>query len=195
MDKSNPAENNPQITSLLEALLFVAPGTTTVAQLATALELPLHEVETSLIQLEKQYQDINQGRGLRLQKHHGRVQLTTCAEAAPIIERFLGLEASSRLSRAGLEALAIVAYKEPVTRPQIDAIRGVSSDGVIKNLLGKGLIQEAGRAEAPGRPILYCTTTDFLQHFGLSSLEELPPLPEMGEDTPDTPQIQEKQTN
>ncbi len=194
MDKSNPAESNPQVTSLLEALLFVAPGATTIAQLATALELPAHEVEIGLIQLEKQYQETGLGRGLRLQKHHGRVQLTTCPEAAPVIERFLGLEASSRLSRAGLETLAIVAYKEPVTRPQIDAIRGVSSDGVIKNLLGKGLIQEAGRAEAPGRPILYCTTTDFLQHFGLSSLEELPPLPEIEEDIPDASQIEGNQT-
>ncbi len=194
MDNSNPTENNPNIISLLEGLLFVAPGAVTISQLATALELPMHEVETGLIQFEKQLLDANQGRGLRLQKHHGRVQLTTCPEAAPAIERFLGLEASSRLSRAGLETLAIVAYKEPVTRPQIDAIRGVSSDGVIKNLLGKGLIQETGRAEAPGRPILYCTTTDFLQHFGLNSLEELPPLPEMGEDTPDAQEIQGNQS-
>lgn len=194
MDKSNPTESNPNIISLLEALLFVAPGATLISQIAAALELPMQEVESSLLQLEKQLQDVNQPRGLRLQKHHGRVQLTTSPEAAPVIERFLGLEASSRLSRAGLETLAIVAYKEPVTRPQIDAIRGVSSDGVIKNLLGKGLVQETGRAEAPGRPILYCTTTDFLQHFGLSSLEELPPLPEMDEELQDTPQVQENQS-
>ena len=89
---------------------------------------------------------------------------------------FLGLERSSRLSRAALETLAIIAYKEPVTRPQIDSIRGVNSDGVIKNLLNKGLIQEVGRADAPGRPILYSVTSDFLQHFGLNSLEDLPPL-------------------
>jgi len=191
MDKSNPTEINTNIIGLLEALLFVAPGPTQVSQLAAALETPLHEVETALLQLDKQLQDSNQTRGLRLQKHHGRVQLTTCAEAAPVIERFLGLEASSRLSRAGLETLAIIAYKEPVTRPQIDAIRGVSSDGVIKNLLGKGLIQETGRAVAPGRPILYCITTDFLQHFGLNSLEELPPLPEPDENLSDTPPVQQ----
>ena len=86
------------------------------------------------------------------------------------------MEATSRLSRAGLEALAIIAYQQPVTRPQIDAIRGVNSDGVLKSLLSKGLIQEVGRAEAPGRPILYSTTPEFLQYFGLNSLEELPPL-------------------
>lgn len=195
MDKSNSTESNSNIVCLLEALLFVAPGATLISQLAAALELPLHDVEIGILQLEKQLQDVNQPRGLRLQKHHGRVQLTTSSEAAPVIERFLGLDASSRLSRAGLETLAIVAYKEPVTRPQIDAIRGVSSDGVIKNLLGKGLIQETGRAEAPGRPILYCITTDFLQHFGLNSLEELPPLPEMNEESQNTTQIQENRSD
>jgi len=75
-----------------------------------------------------------------------------------------------------LEALAIIAYKQPVTRPQIDSIRGVNSDGVLKNLLNKGLIQEIGRAEAPGRPILYSSTSEFLQYFGLNSIDELPPL-------------------
>ena len=88
----------------------------------------------------------------------------------------VNLEATTKLSRAALEALAIVAYKQPVTRPAIDAIRGVNSDGVIRSLLNKGLLEEAGRAETPGRPILYQTTLDFLCHFGLSSLDELPPL-------------------
>jgi segregation and condensation protein B len=94
---------------------------------------------------------------------------------APVVEKFLGLEATARLSRAALETLAIVAYRQPITRPGIDAVRGVSSDGVIKSLLTKGLIQEVGRAEGPGRPILYGVTADFLQHFGLSRLEDLPP--------------------
>jgi segregation and condensation protein B len=86
------------------------------------------------------------------------------------------MEATARLSRAGLETLSIVAYEQPVTRPEIDAVRGVNSDGALKSLLGKGLIQEAGRAERPGRPILYVTTSDFLAHFGLNSLTDLPPL-------------------
>jgi segregation and condensation protein B len=93
-----------------------------------------------------------------------------------LVERFLGLEITSQLSRAALEALAIVAYQQPVTRPQVDAIRGVNSDGVLKSLLSKGLVQEMGRAEGPGRPILYGTTTDFLGYFGLNTIEELPPL-------------------
>ena len=164
------------LSARLEALLFVASGAVTPAQLASALEVSTNEVNQGLADLEAMYVAEGPRRGLRIQRHFGRVQLTTAAEAAPIIERFLGLEASSRLSRAALEALAIAAYKQPVTRPQIDAIRGVNSDGVLKSLLSKGLIQEIGRAEAPGRPILYSTTPDFLQYFGINSLEELPPL-------------------
>ncbi|MFZ6029103.1 MAG: SMC-Scp complex subunit ScpB [Chloroflexota bacterium] len=162
----------------LEALLFAAPGSVTLAQLATVLELPLPEVEKGLADLEASYLD----GGLRLQRHQGRVQLTTAPEGAVLIERFLGLEASGRLSRAALETLAIVAYQQPITRPEVDAIRGVNSDGVMKSLLSKGLVQEVGRAERAGRPILYSTTADFLQHFGLNSLAEMPPLTPPGED-------------
>jgi len=160
------------LSARLEALLFAAPSSVTLAQLAAALEIPLPEVEKGLAELQERY---SQG-GLRLQRHQGRVQLTTAPEAAQLVERFLGLDATSRLSRAALETLAMIAYQQPVTRPAIDAVRGVNSDGVLKSLLNKGLIQETGRAERPGRPILYSTTPDFLQHFGLNSLEELPPL-------------------
>lgn len=160
----------------LEALLFVAPGAVTPAQLAAALELTTPEVERGLDELEALYQSAIPARGLRLQRYRGRVQITTPPAAAPAVERFLGLEASSRLSRAALESLAIILYRQPVTRPQIDAVRGVNSDGVLKSLLLKGLVQEVGRAEAPGRPILYSATPECLQYFGLSSLSELPPL-------------------
>ena len=95
---------------------------------------------------------------------------------AASVEKFLGLEATARLSRAALEALAIVAYRQPITRPGIDAVRGINSDGVIKSLLAKGLVQEIGRAEGPGRPILYGVTEDFLQHFGIDSINDLPPF-------------------
>jgi segregation and condensation protein B len=160
------------LSARLEALLFAAPSSVTLAQLAAALEIPLPEVEKGLAELQERY---SQG-GLRLQRHQSRIQLTTAPEAAQLVERFLGLDATSRLSRAALETLAMIAYQQPVTRPEIDAVRGVNSDGVLKSLLNKGLIQETGRAERPGRPILYSTTPDFLQHFGLNSLEELPPL-------------------
>ena len=165
-----------QILSRIEALLFVATGAVPPLQLATALDLPLRVVENHLGILESRLASEDFPRGLRLQRHHGRVQLTTSPEIAADVERFLGLEATSKLSRAALETLAIIAYQQPVTRPEIDAVRGVSSDGVLKSLLSKGLVQEVGRAERPGRPILYTTTSDFLQHFGLNTLEELPPL-------------------
>jgi segregation and condensation protein B len=178
MNDQNLHEREFGFMARLEALLFVAPGAISPAQLAIVLDTSQSEVEAGLIILEKHYAEGNSGHGLRLQRHHGRVQLTTAPQAAPQVERFLGLEASSRLSRAALETLAIIAYQEPATRPQIDSIRGVNSDGVLKSLLSKGLIQEVGRAETPGRPILYSTSADFLQHFGLNSLAELPPLSE-----------------
>jgi len=160
------------VPAALEALLFVSAEPVAPSQLAIVLEISLAAVEQGLKQLDGELQT----RGLRLQRHGGRLQLTTAPEMAETIERFLGLEASSRLSRAALETLAIVAYQQPVTRPYIEGVRGVSSDGVMKSLLGKGLVQEIGRAEGPGRPILYGTAPDFLQHFGLNSLSELPPL-------------------
>lgn len=111
-----------------------------------------------------------------MQRNAGRVQLTTAPELAPLIELFLGLEATTHLSRAALETLAIIAYQQPCTRPQVDSLRGVNSDAMLKSLLSKGLVQESGRTDGPGRPILYSTSPEFLQHFGLSSIIELPPL-------------------
>jgi len=160
----------------LEALLFVAPGETSPAQLAAALDLPLAEIESGLAELEALYNQEGPNRGLRLQRFRGRVQLVSAPHASASIERFLGLESTSRLSRAALETLAITLYRQPVTRPQVDAVRGVNSEGVLKSLMLKGLVQEIGRAEAPGRPILYSATAECLQYFGLSSLSELPPL-------------------
>lgn len=160
------------LAAQVEALLFVAAEAVTAGQLAAALGTSPAEIDSALEDLDASLRT----RGLRLQRFGGRLQLTTAPQAAEAIERFLGLEATSHLSRAALETLAIIAYQQPVTRPQVDAVRGVNSDGVMKSLLSKGLIQESGRAEGPGRPILYSTTTAFLQYFGLNSLTELPPL-------------------
>lgn len=165
-------EKLPSLVNQLEALLFASSSPVGMAQLGTALELQTKDIEDGLNQLEIQLSN----RGLRLQWHNGKVQLTTAPEYAPAVERFLGLEATTRLSRAALESLAIIAYQQPITRPEIDAIRGVNSDGVLKSLLSKGLIEEAGRAERAGRPILFVTTADFLSHFGLNSIRDLPPL-------------------
>ena len=156
----------------LEAMLFVAAEPVTTTQLATALDVAASVIERGLNELDAALST----RGLRLQRHGGRVQLTTAPELAELVERFLGLEATSHLSRAALETLAIIAYQQPVTRPQIDSIRGVNSDSMMKSLLSKGLILESGRADGPGRPILYSTTPEFLQHFGLNSILEMPPL-------------------
>lgn len=160
------------LESRIEALLFVAPGTVSVSQLATALEVAPREVEKSLAILEEGYAQ----RGLRIQKHRGELRLITAPETAVLVERFLDLEATQRLSSAALECLAIIAYQQPITRPAVDSVRGVNSDSVMRTLLSNGLIEEAGREEGPGRPILYVTTPEFLQHFGLKALEDLPPL-------------------
>ena len=156
----------------LEALLFVAAEPVTTAQLSAALDVAPSVVERGLNELEAALAN----RGLRLQRHIGRVQLTTAPQLAELVERFLGLEATTHLSRAALETLAIIAYQQPVTRPHIDSIRGVNSDSMLKSLLNKGLILESGRADGPGRPILYSTTPEFLQHFGLNSILEMPSL-------------------
>ena len=181
MADSTIIDKIPTLINQIEALLFAAPGAVAPNQIGNALGLSMKDIEDGLAILESQLS----GRGLRLQWHHGRVQMTTAPEFAPAVERFLDLEATSKLSRAALETLAIVAYQQPVTRPEIDAIRGVNSDGVLKSLLSKGLIEESGRAERPGRPFLFVTTSDFLRHFGLGSIQELPQIfePEAGVDT------------
>ncbi len=164
--------SDDDLAPLLEALLFVLGDPAPVERIAAAFELPVERIESALQTLQAQLQS----RGIRLQRHRDAVQLVSNPAAADVIEAYLGLDLSARLSRAALETLAIIAYRQPITRPQIEAIRGVSSDGVIRTLLNRGLIEEVGRLEQAGRPILYGTTFEFLQYFGLSSLDELPPL-------------------
>jgi segregation and condensation protein B len=159
-----------ELKSLLESLLFVADRPVTVESLVTALDVAIDEVESALQVLDSEYQ----GRGIRLQRKGDRLQLVSAPEAGSYIERFLGLEISGRLSSAALEALSIVAYRQPVTRAQIDVIRGVNSDSVLRSLVRRGLLEEVGRAETVGRPILYGTTFEFLQQFGLQGLDDLP---------------------
>jgi segregation and condensation protein B len=167
-----PAAEPLSLEALIESLLFVADGAVPIGRLAEALEVSNRDVDAALATLSYVFKQ----RGLSLQRFRDKVQLTTSPSAAAQVERFLGLAAATPLSRAALETLAIVAYQQPVTRPQVDSVRGVNSDSVIKNLLSKGLIEESGRAEGPGRPVLYSTTSEFMQHFGLASLSDLPPL-------------------
>lgn len=155
----------------IEALLFVSSNPLSINQLSDYLDEKPKVIEKVLQEMAEEFKA---NRGLRLEESKAHYQLTTAPEYFPIIEKYLGQEESATLSQASLEALAIVAYRQPVTRPEIDEIRGVNSDGVMRNLLNKGMIQEVGRSERAGRPILYGTTNDFLQYFGLSSLKELP---------------------
>jgi len=167
-----------QVESLLESLLFVADEPIAVSQLAKVLEVKGKFIEEALERLRTEYSQ----RGLRIQRKGERVQMVTAPEAAPHIERFLGLQLSGKLSTAALETLAIIAYQQPITRAQIEAVRGVNCDGVLRTLTSKGLIEEIGRLEQVGRPILYGTTFEFLQYFGLQDLAELPPLEGKGDE-------------
>ncbi len=171
MPEHDPNTFMNETTQALEALLFAAPGLSSIEQLSQALSVSKTEVEKSLESLSAH---LSMEHGLRLQKIKNQYQLITAPEHGEMIEKFLGLEITSRLTQAALEVLAIVAYKQPATRPEIDSIRGVNSDGVVKSLLSKGLIEELGRSEAIGRPILYGVTNEFFQHFGLESLDQLP---------------------
>lgn len=164
----------------IEALLFVAPTAASINQMAEALEVSTNQIKDGLRNLQQMYE---RERGLSLMWNFDRVELTTRPELAGIIEKFLGLEIITKLSRAALETLAIIAYKQPITRPVIDSVRGVNSDGVIKSLLNKGLISEIDRANSPGRPILYGITEEFLLHFGLKSLDDLPAYDENNYET------------
>ena len=159
-----------ELKALVESLLFVADRTVTVDSLAAALDATIEDIESALLALDADFQE----RGIRLQRKGDRLQLVSAPEAGEQIQRFLGLEISGRLSSAALETLAIVAYRQPVTRAQIEAIRGVSSDSVLRSLVRRGLLEEVGRAQTAGLPILYGTTFEFLEQFGLQNLGDLP---------------------
>ena len=155
----------------LEALLFVAERPLTRRELAGLAGVELETVDARLGDLEVQLRD----RGIRLLSVGDRVELATAPEAGSIVARYTGAE-GLKLSPAALEALAIVAYRQPVTRGVVERIRGVDSDSVMRSLLHRRLIAEQGRAETPGRPILFGTSFEFLERFGLTSLDDLPTL-------------------
>ena len=143
---------------MVESLLFVASEPVPVTQIAEALEVKLAEVEQALTELNAEIV----ARGVRVQRKGDKVQLTTQPECAPYVEKFLGLDLTTRLSKPALETLAIIAYQQPVTRAQIEHVRGVNCDAVLSTLLNRGLIEEVGRLETAGRPIQYGTTFAFL---------------------------------
>jgi len=155
----------------LEALLFVAERPLTRREIASLAGVDRDTVDACLGDLEVSLRE----RGVRLLVSGDRVELTTSREAGALIARYVGADAI-RLSPASLETLAIVAYRQPVTKAAVERIRGVDSDYTIRALLHRRLVVELGRAEAPGRPFLYGTGFEFLERFGLTTLEELPPL-------------------
>jgi segregation and condensation protein B len=178
-DARAEADDAARLAPVLEGLLFAAGTPVPVARLVEALDGPdRKQVMRALDLLDAKLAD--DGRGLRLMRVAGGYQLRTLAEHGPWIRRLLGGK-PPRLSRALMETLAIIAYRQPCTRPEIEAIRGVDVDGVLSTLLERRLVRIVGRKEAPGRPILYGTTKDFLEVFGLPDLEALPPLKDLGE--------------
>jgi segregation and condensation protein B len=156
----------------IEAILFVAGRPLSVPELAVALGSDRRGIEAALAQLSERHRF----GGVRLQRDGRSVQLVTAPQAASDVERFLGLEANAHLSQAALETLAIVAYRQPVTKPEIEELRGVNVDAVIRTLIGRDLVAETGRRQTVGLPIEYGTTFRFLEYFGLDSLTALPPV-------------------
>ncbi|KPV56635.1 segregation protein A [Paenibacillus sp. A3] len=162
-----------QMKSVIEGLLFVAGDEGLDAkQLADVLEFSAEFVTDLVLDLQEDMK--RQGRGIQIVELAGTYQLTTVPEHAPYLERLAYSPSRTSLSQAALETLAIVAYKQPITRVEIEEIRGVKSDRALQTLVAKDLIQEVDRADAPGRPILYGTTKSFLDYFALSTIEDLP---------------------
>jgi len=158
----------------LESLLFVSDEPVSSTVLAQALDVERREADELCDALARIYEE--RAGGIVLRNVAGGWRLTTHPAASPVVEQYVLASRHARLTKAALETLAIIAYKQPVTRHQIAAIRGVNSDGVLRALIDRGLVDEVGREDAPGRPMLYGTTPGFLERLGLPSLSALPPL-------------------
>jgi segregation and condensation protein B len=156
-----------------EALLFIAERPLATAELAELGGIPRLQAEAALASLAERLEE--DGRGLRVQRHDDAWQLVTAPEVGTRLATYAARE-EARLSPAALEALAVVAYRQPCTRGDVERVRGVDSDYVIRSLLHRRLVAEIGRRDTPGRPVLFGTTFAFLERFGLTSIEELPPL-------------------
>lgn len=167
-----------QLKRIVEALLFVSCDPLSFARIREITDT-VHPVKPRVLQevideLRQEY--INQDRAVRIEEIANGYILRTCEEFRNVVELLYRNKRTEKLSQASLEVLAIIAYRQPVTRPQIDAIRGVDSSGTLQNLLERQLIEAVGKLDVPGRPTLYGITQDFLKHFGLRDLKELPSL-------------------
>ena len=162
-----------QLCGIIEAILFVCGTPVAVADIAHSLDMTESELQQAVEMLKETY-GLDR-RGLQLNQFGGSLQLSIRPEFAPFVEKLLQPIQKQSLSQAALETLSIVAYRQPITKAEIEAVRGVKCDYSVQSLSAKGLIEDAGRKETLGRPILYATTEKFLSHFGIGSLEELPP--------------------
>jgi segregation and condensation protein B len=167
------ADEVEQLDVFYEALLFIAERPLTTAELAELGGVPRLQAEAELSGLAQRLEE--DGRGLRLQHHDDAWQLVTAPEVGARLAAYAARE-EARLSPAALEALAVIAYRQPCTRGDVERVRGVDSDYVIRSLLHRRLVAEVGRRDTPGRPVLFGTTFTFLERFGLTSLDDLPPL-------------------
>lgn len=167
--------NRSKKMSVIESLLYVCGEPISIKEIAKIIECPEEETKSILEEMTKLY-ETDEKRGLNIITIDGMVQFVTKASNSDEIYKLLKKNSRQSLSQASLESLAIIAYKQPVTRIDIDEIRGVKSDSAIQKLLERNLIKEKGRLEVPGRPILYGTTDEFLRQFGLENLKELPSL-------------------
>jgi segregation and condensation protein B len=165
----------PDVAALAEAVLFAAGEPVSMRELIKALEMESADIQTGLEALGRRLDST--GSGLQLVEIAGGWQLSTRPDCSTAVGRMLSPRAN-RLSKPALETVTIVAYRQPVTQSEVEAIRGVACDGVLRTLVERELIEEQGRKATPGRPILYGTTSGFLHYFGLADIESLPPLPE-----------------
>lgn len=171
------AEINPEIKGAIESIIFISEGSIPATEIQNVLEgLDLETIKNIVDELKSEYDQRNSG--IRIVEVAGGYQMVTSPNYAQFIKKFYKLKHSEKLTMPSLETLSIIAYKQPVTKVEIEAIRGVNVDGVIKNLLEKILIRIVGRKEVLGRPFVYGTTRSFLEYFGLNSLNELPDIEE-----------------
>jgi segregation and condensation protein B len=170
-------EDIQELATAVEALLFVSAEPLTLADVRKILAVRQATLDRALELLGRTLSDGR--RGIRLQRHEGVIRLVSAPEMALYVEKMLGQQAHQRLSDAALETLALIAYRQPITRPQIESVRGVDCSGVTSTLLQRGLVIEVGRLDTVGHPILYGTTLAFLQHFGLESPDQLPPVADL----------------
>jgi segregation and condensation protein B len=169
------------LKSVLESLMFAWGEPLSINEMSKILEIPVKSLAAVLDEMISEFRD-NEDRGLLIQRFGNSYQLTTKRENYEYIQSLLENTVNKSLSTAAMETLSIIAYKQPVTKVEIERIRGVKCSQVVKGLLDKGLIKETGRLDKPGRPVVYSITDEFLRHFGLTSIDELPAIEDEKDD-------------